>query len=129
MGDRLPSAGSSMPRVVSVLLSITLLTSSRIALADEWPASKRNLYFTNCVKVHTELWKGIPEATLIRVCNCKLGALLTSDYPPKTLSFEALEKWAALPEKQRVELFDQANDKEKTAMFLVARAEEKCAPK
>jgi hypothetical protein len=118
-----------MPRVKSVLVSIMLLTSSRIAFADEWPASKRNLYFTNCVKVHTERWKGMPEATLIRVCNCKLGVLVSSDYPPKALSFEALEQWAALPEKQRIEVFDQATDKEKTAMFLIARAEEKCAPK
>jgi hypothetical protein len=71
----------------------------------------------------------MPEATLIRVCNCKLSTLRTSEYPPKSLSFEALEKWAGLPEKVRMELFDEANDKEKTAMFLVARAEEKCAPK
>ena len=123
--------GRRMERVLKFVLASMgmLLISGRFAFADQWPQAKAALYFDNCVRVHTELWKGMPEATLFRVCNCKLSMLRRHEYPPKSHSFEALEMWAGLPEKQRMELFEEADDKLKVAMFLVADAEETCAPK
>jgi hypothetical protein len=108
------------------------------ARADPWPQSAISEYFSSCVTVHNDRWRGIPEATVTRVCTCKVSKLQTFPWEQfananKEVSSYALEQFVALPESDQESLLKDAAAKRPNILALVmlrvVGAEEECAPK
>jgi hypothetical protein len=118
----------------TVLLGAGALCIGSTARADPWPQSAISNYFSNCVTVHKERWRDVPETVVTRLCTCKVSKLQGFPWEQfaeadREVNSYYMEMFVALPLDARVSAMKDMDGGVALAMLRVVRAEEECASK